>query len=199
MKQTIAAMFRCSFVFLALLCFACKEQKQDKIIVADDFEPEETKVQSEIHFEKITFSVMQGWNNEEYDKDYEIRKDGTFNYRLRNRYCCPIKANYTGTLDSLSMSKVLAVLDSIDFNTLKFVNYDEEHASFFSIAFTMFNGEVRFRGALDAKNKGKIRELVEIVEAQELRKSGNHKFSTAKDVIIPPPNFTPSQSLLDSL
>ncbi|NDK54711.1 hypothetical protein [Pontibacter fetidus] len=44
-----------------------------------------------------------------------------------------------------------------------------------------------------------VRELLKIVEAQEMKKSDNHKFSTAKDVLIPPPGVTYTEAELDSL
>jgi len=176
-------------------CLSC--QGQQSVAVVEELKDAEKEKDS--HFEKITFSIMQGFRNTEFDKDVEILKDGTFYYRLRERYCCPIKANYTGKLDSLQMSKVYAILDVTDLNTLKSVQPDEDHASYFSILFTMYNGEVRMKGALDSKVWEGILELLTIVEGQEFVPNKNHHFSTAKDVILPPPNFTPSQALLDSL
>ncbi|PTX22826.1 hypothetical protein C8N40_101654 [Pontibacter mucosus] len=188
-------MVRFILFFVVVTCLSCRGQQSEAVVK----ESEKAGKEKDTHFEKITFSIMQGFNREGFDKDVEILKDGTFYYRLRERYCCPIKANYMGKLDSLQMNKVYAILDATDFNTLKSVQPDEEHASYVSILFTMYNGEIRMKGALSARVWKRILDLLTLVEEQELVPNSNHQFSTAKDVILPPPNFTPSQALLDSL
>ncbi|MBW7468309.1 hypothetical protein ABID22_002731 [Pontibacter aydingkolensis] len=192
-------MIRYVFILLAILCFTCKEQKQSETIVTDDSEPVKHLVNRNVYFKKITFSILYGMSRDEFDKDIEILADNTFHYRLRERYMPTIKANYTGVLDSVSISKVYEIFDAIDFNKLKFPEDDAEDAPEVSIYFTMYNGELRMKGYLDEMIMQNIWNLMELIEAQEMKQSTNHKFRTAKDVLIPPPGVMYTEAELDSL
>ncbi|MBC5775932.1 hypothetical protein H8S95_17790 [Pontibacter sp. KCTC 32443] len=197
-------MYKYLFIVLVIVCFACKERKQHEAIVDENPEPELTYTlkQRGGYFKGIIFSVRHGMSRDKYDKDVEIFSDGTFYYRLRERYEPIIKANYTGKLDSASMDRVYAILDSIDFNKLKFPEGDAEDAHEVNIYFTMYNGGLSMKGYLDEEIMKNIWNLMELVEAQEMKKSDNHRFRTAKDVIISPPEeFKPKDynKLLDSL
>lgn len=195
-------MIRYVFILLTVLCFSCQDKKQAETIVVESSDPEMSVYQRDSYFNKITFSIRYGMSRDKYDKDVEILADSTFYYRLRERFMPTIKANYTGKLNAQSMNTVYAILDSIDFNKLKFAEYDAEDAPEVNIYFTMYNGGLSMKGYLDEKVMRNIWNLMELVEAQEMKQSANHRFKTAKDVIIPPSaEFKPRDynRLLDSL
>ena len=195
----VVAVIRYVFILLPVLCFSCQDKKQAETIGVDNPEPVKQLVSRNMYFQKITFSIRYGMSRDKFDKDIEIAMDSTFHYRLRERVEPTIKANYTGVLNSASMDSVIAILDSIDFNKLKFPEPDAEDAPEVSIYFTMYNGGLGMQGYLDEKIMRSIWDLMELVEAQKMTQSRNHKFRTAKDVLIPPPNYKYSQTELDSL
>ncbi|NDK54712.1 hypothetical protein [Pontibacter fetidus] len=51
-------MQRCLFIVLAIVCFACKEQKQPETIVDDNAQPVKAEKTNGLEFEKITFSIF---------------------------------------------------------------------------------------------------------------------------------------------
>ena len=174
----VVAVIRYVFILLPVLCFSCQDKKQAETIGVDNPEPVKQLVSRNMYFQKITFSIRYGMSRDKFDT---------------------IKANYTGVLNSASMDSVIAILDSIDFNKLKFPEPDAEDAPEVSIYFTMYNGGLGMQGYLDEKIMRSIWDLMELVEAQKMTQSRNHKFRTAKDVLIPPPNYKYSQTELDSL
>ncbi|WP_299758962.1 hypothetical protein [uncultured Pontibacter sp.] len=183
---------------LLLAAFAvlvsCGGQKETAIAVV-----EAPAAKKQAQFERITFSIFPGFSSVPNSKDVEILEDGTFYYRLRERYCCQIEANYTGVLDSVLMFQVRSVLASIDFNRLKIEELTAEHESYISARFNMANGEVHMVGTPKGMYP-KLAELLNIIESQKFVPSKNRHFSTAKDVTLPPPpGHEYDKALLDSL
>ena len=150
--------------------------------------PEKAPAEQEsISFEKIVFSVQPGWNNEKYGKDVEITKDGILYYRLRERHNGTVVENYKAKLDSLSMGRVYGFLDSTDFNSLKDKYNNTEDASWYSLQFVFYNGEVKMQGTLPDDYWKKVRKLLVLIDKRNLTKSENRYFSTTEDVLLPPP------------
>lgn len=197
MCRTIVFMYRYLFIVLAIVCFACKEQKQNETIV-DEVKPTEEKRQK-LEFERITFSIYPTLGDDPYSKDVEVTSEGKFYYRVREMNSYDIKANYAGELDSANLEKVYTLYSSIDLNNLKRVIHDGFDMPFYSLRITMYNGEVQMKTTLDDNIEKAVRDLLKIIESQEMKRSGNHKFSTAKDVLIPPPGVVYTKAELDNL
>jgi len=195
-------MNRYLFILLAIVCFACKEQKRDNSIVVDDSEPEKAERSAKAEFKRITFSVVcylcHDWDYRV--KDVEIHEDSTVYFRKRHNWS--VRDSFVGKLDSTDMANVYKLLSSIDFNALKAEELEEEDSPYFSVKFDMYNGEVNMRGSLDVNTWRSILDLLAIVEMQELKLNKNRHFKTARDVPpLPPEKFRPKDyyRLLDSL
>ncbi|MBB6612938.1 hypothetical protein H7F15_17995 [Pontibacter sp. Tf4] len=170
-------------IVLAIVCFACKEQKQTETIVAENSEPVKAE---EIEFEKITLSMWcpcPKWNT----KDLEILSDGTFYYRLRDDYDEAMRENYKGEIDSIGMAQVYTFLDSLDFNTLKASLTEAQDAADHSIHIKLSDGEVKLRGDLDDKGALAVYKLFKFIDKNKMSVNESHYFSTEKEVRFIPP------------
>lgn len=181
-------------IAILALSVSCDNRKEGKSVIVESVPVERKK----ISFEKIIFSIYPGWSRERNSKDVEINHDGTIYYRLRDHIT--IVENYKATLDSVDMVSVYAVLDSIDFNSLKMEYSVAEDAAYHSLEFAMPNGSVNIQGTLADELAKNVYRLLNIVEKQNLIRSKSHHFSTAKDVLLPlPPGTAGEPALLDSL
>ncbi|TPE45185.1 hypothetical protein [Pontibacter mangrovi] len=182
-----------------VILVSCGGQQEKAPAVADNPEPVKAEERSEAQFETITFSIFPALGEENISKDVEITADGKFFYRLREVHEVSIKANYTGELDSLDLNEVYNLYSSIDLNHLKQVRYDGFDMAFYSLRITMYNGEVQMKTTLNDDIEKCVRTLLKLIENQNMKKSSNHKFSTAKDVLLPPPGVVYTEAELDSL
>ncbi|WP_162051328.1 hypothetical protein [Pontibacter pamirensis] len=183
-----------SLVFLTIL-ISCGGS-EEKIQLGDEVTEQSPTEKKDISFQRIAFSMNPLYGRERKSKDVEILQDSIVFYRLRDE--TTIVENYKAKLDSQSMGRIHQLLDSIDFNSLKSEYYDAEHEPWYSLKLKFANGEVVMKGTLENELQRKMHSLFEIVESQNLIKSEDRYFSTAKDVLLPPPP-TPVSVPYDSL
>ena len=170
-------------VFLTILT-SCGGS-EEKIQVGDKVTEQPPTEKKEVSFQTIAFSMNPLYGRERKSKDVEILQDSTVFYRLRDE--TTIVENFKAKLDAQSMGRIHEILDSIDFNSLKSEYYDAEHEPWYSLKLVFANGEVVMKGTLENELKERMHKLFDIVESQKLVKSENRYFSTAKDVLLPPP------------
>lgn len=173
-----------------LVLFSCNETE------------ERTHVKAQEHyikyFDSFVFSIEPGWSTAD-SRDIEINKDGTTYLRLRDDR--ELKETYKLKLDSLSLRQIFILVDSMNFEALDTFYQEYEDGAYFSMRLKTNGKEVRTKGMdFPTEVLKNLKEIVEIVEGQQLTKTSNRRFATTKDVLWPlPPGYVESQAALDSL